>query len=148
MDAIEFIKQDHRRIEELFAKFLQTEPEGTEEDLYQQIQTALNAHAEMEERAFYPAVKPFAKEQVEEALKEHAQVKEVLARLLDADVDEEEFEEEFSQLMEDVRHHVEQEEAPGGLLEIARLQLNPSTLQSMGSEIQRIKGNVEEDLAA
>lgn len=148
MDAIELIKEDHRHIEKLFARFLETEAEDTEEDLYQEIQTALNAHAEMEERAFYPEVRPFAESQVEEALEEHAEVKEVLARLLDADVEEEQFETEFTRLMDDVRHHVEEEESPGGLLEIARQRLDEGTLRKIGNQIQKIKGEVEGDVAA
>src|SRR4051812_43853344 len=124
MDAVELIKGDHRHIEKLFAKFYETEMEGTQEDLYQQIQTGLNAHAEMEERVLYPAVRQFAEEEVEEALQEHAQVKQTLMDLLDADLNEENFEMRFNQLVEDVRHHVEEEESPNGILELARQNLD------------------------
>jgi len=148
MDAVELIKQDHRRIEDLFATFLEAEGEMTQEDLYQQIQTGLNAHAEMEERVLYPAVKQFAEEQVAESLREHAEVKEMLAKLLDADLNEEEFETQFTKLMEDVRHHVEEEESPKGILEIARQNLDEDALSKMAKDLRSIQRGVEKDLAA
>ncbi len=148
MDAVEFIKQDHRRIEELFGKFLETEEDMTQEDLFQEIQAALNAHAEMEERVFYPAVKPFAKEQVEEAMAEHAEVKKLLAELLGTDLNEEEFEKQFTELMHDVQEHVEEEESPTGMLALARERLDEATLIRMADEIQGIQSDIEDDLAA
>src|ERR1051326_4701009 len=119
MNAIEFIKQDHLRIDELFQKFLASESETTQEKLCQEIETGLSAHAEMEEKAFYPALKDIAPDKVDEAIKEHAQVKQLLADMLDADLNDEGFDSKFQQLVDDVRHHVEEEEAPGGVLEAA-----------------------------
>src|SRR6516164_3891227 len=106
MNAIDFIKQDHLRIDELFQKFLAAESETAEEDLLQEIETGLSAHSDMEEQVFYPALKNIAADKVEEALKEHAEVKEMLADLLDADLSEENFESKFQTLVDDVRNHV------------------------------------------
>jgi hemerythrin superfamily protein len=77
MDAIEPIRQDHRRIEELFEQFLQAEPDMTQEELFQEIQTGLSAHSEMEERVLYSELKSTAVDQVEKALQEHSEVKEI-----------------------------------------------------------------------
>ena len=148
MDAIELIKEDHRRIEELFGRFLATEEDMTQEDLWQEIQAGLTAHAEMEERFLYPAVKRFAKEQVVEALEEHAEVKKLLAKLLDADLNEEDFEKQFNELIDNVQHHVEEEESPTGVLALARERLDERTLRKMADEIQRIERKVKNDLAA
>jgi hemerythrin superfamily protein len=60
MDAIELIKQDHRRIDELFEQFLQAEADLTQEELFQEIQTGLSAHLEMEERVLYSELKSIA----------------------------------------------------------------------------------------
>ena len=148
MDAIELIKQDHREVDELFTQFLSAESDLTLEDLFQQIETALTAHTEMEERVLYPAVKKFAPEKVQEALHEHSQVKELLTDLLGIDIDDEEFESQFNRLVVDVRHHVEEEESPEGILEVARQHLNHQELAKLGIELQRIKKETEEDLAA
>jgi len=148
MDAIELIKQDHREVDELFTQFLSAESDLTLEDLFQQIETALTAHTEMEEKVLYPAVKKFAPEKVQEALHEHSQVKELLTDLLGIDIDDEEFESQFNRLVEDVRHHVEEEESPEGILEVARQHMNHQELARLGVELQRIKKETEEDLAA
>jgi len=148
MDAIDLLKQDHRRVEQLFARFLEAQSEEPQEDLFQEIQTELAAHAEAEERVFYPAMKEHAREQVEEAVSEHAGVKQMLADLLDLDIDDETFDERFNTLMENVQHHVEEEEAPEGLLELARQKLNPEMLSEMVNQIQAVKRDVENDLAA
>lgn len=148
MDAIELIKQDHREVDELFTQFLSAESDLTLEDLFQRIETALTVHTEMEEKVLYPAVKKFAPEKVQEALHEHSQVRELLTDLLGIDIDDEEFETQFNRMVEDVRHHVEEEESPEGILEVARQHLNHQELARLGVELQRIKQETEEDLAA
>ena len=148
MDAIELLKEDHRRIEQLFTQFLENDSETMQEDLFQQIETELLAHSEAEEQAFYPALRPYAADKVDKALKEHGRVKELLADLLDADVNEEEFETKFIELSEDVQHHVAEEEGPGGVMEIARQKLGQTELSEMAGRIQAIKRDVEDELAA
>src|SRR6516225_9207096 len=106
MDAIELIKQDHVHIEHSFQNFLETESGMTQEELFQEIETGLTAHSEMEEQVFYPALKELAPDKVAEALKEHAEVKRLLAALLDEDLNEETFESKFQKLINDVRQHV------------------------------------------
>src|SRR5215831_16258918 len=102
MNAIDFIKQDHVRIEKLFQNFLRSESETTQEDLFQEIEAGLSAHSEMEEQALYPALKNIAPDKVDEALKEHAGVKQMLAGLLDPDLSDENFESKFQKLVADV----------------------------------------------
>ena len=148
MNAIELIKQDHQRIEELFRNFFETESETSQEDIFQQIETGLTAHSEMEEQVFYPALEEFAPDKVEEAVKEHAEVKEMLADLLDADLNEQTFESKFQKLMDDVRKHVKEEEAPGGLLEIADASLGRERLSKMANEMLNVQHRIKEDLAA
>jgi hemerythrin superfamily protein len=148
MDAVDLIKQDHQEIDELFLKFVGTESDPIREDLFQQIQTRLNAHADMEERVLYPAVEAFASDQVEEALTEHRQVKQILAELLAVDVNEESFDSRFTELMDDVRRHVEEEESSSGILDVARQRLDAKKLVQMAAELRRIRRETEEDLAA
>jgi hemerythrin superfamily protein len=148
MNVIEFIKQDHRRIEELFENFLDAESDMTQEDLFQEIETGLSAHSEMEEQVLYPALKDIAPDKVHEALKDHAEVKELLADLLDADLGENDFESSFQKLVQDVRQHVKEEEAPGGVLELAAESLSAEQLYKMTDEMLRIQRRIKEDMAA
>src|SRR5262249_49931972 len=146
--AIEFIKQDHRRIEEFFLNFLSAESDMTQEDLFQEIETSLSAHSQMEEQVLYRALKAIAPDKVVQAIKEHAEVKEMLAELLGADVGEENFESKFQKLVDDVRHHVKEEEAPGGILELAAESLGSEQLSEMRNEMLRVQGRIREDTAA
>jgi hemerythrin superfamily protein len=148
MDAVELIKQDHERIEKLFGRFLETESETSQEDLYQEIQTGLALHAEMEERVLYPAMKPFAAAPVEKAIQHHIEVKEILAKLLDPDLDEQTCEYCITQLMEDVRRHIREEEAPDGILAAARQHLDADTLVEMAAHMTAIQNGSEHNLAA
>ena len=148
MNATDFIKQDHVRIEKLFQNFLRSESETTRENLFQEIEIGLSAHSEMEEQVFYPALKDIAPDKVDEALKEHAEVKQMLADLLDADLSDEKFESSFQKLVEDVRHHVKEEEAPGGILELAAESLHDEQLSKMMNEMLRVQRGTQEDLAA
>ena len=149
MDAIELLKKDHRKVEELFAAFLQVEDsEEQREEIFQDIQTELSAHAEVEEKAFYPALQGEIPEQVDESLQEHAEVKELLAELLDIDFEDEGFDSKFTALMKAVQHHVEEEEAPGGSMDVARQKLSAEMLTNMVDEIKAIKRDIEDEMAA
>ena len=147
MDAVELIEQDHRRIERMLDRFLETESEMTQEDLTQEIRTGLTIHLEIEERVLYPAIRHFARKQVNQAVKKDAEVRGILMDLLDADLNEQTLEERFKQLMEDVRNHIEEQEAQGGLLELTRRHLDADTLVEMAKQIIRVQRGLE-NLAA
>lgn len=149
MDAIDLLKEDHRKVENLFAAFVQAEEsEEQREQIFQQIQIELSAHAEAEEKAFYPAVQAEIPAQVDEALQEHSDVKEMLAELLNMDFDDERFDSSFTNLMKAVQHHVEEEEGPGGVMDIARQTLESETLRTMADDIETIKRKIQGEMAA
>jgi hemerythrin superfamily protein len=148
MDAVELIKQDHRHIENLFAKFLETEPEATPDDLFQQIQTALTTHIEIEEHVLYPAVRQFAPERVDLASKEHAEVRKILAELLNSDLNEVLFESRFRELIDTVKRHVWEAEGPNGILELAHRHLSPKILSKLTTQIRALRRRIEGRLAA
>ena len=148
MDAVELIKQDHRHIENLFAKFLETEPESTPDDLFQQIQTALTTHIEIEERVLYPAVRKFAPELVDRADKEHAEVRKILGELLNSDLNEVLFESRFRELIDTVNRHVQEAEEPNGILELARRHLGAQTLSKLATQIRTLRRRIDGKLAA
>ena len=148
MNPVDIIKEDHRRIEALFARFLETDSEVTQETLFQEIEVGLNIHSEMEERVLYPALRPFAPEKVDVAIDEHDQVKELLLELLESDLNEDAFESRFTRLLEDVRHHVEEEESPGGLLALAQQHFSKERQSALARDLLIVKNEIEEDLAA
>ncbi|MDP9301673.1 MAG: hemerythrin domain-containing protein, partial [Actinomycetota bacterium] len=115
MDAITLLKQDHRAVEDLFKRFEQAGPRAyaTKRKIVDRIIRELSIHAAIEEQIFYPAVRESLHEtedQVLESLEEHHLVKVTLAELESADPKDERFDAKVTVLIENVRHHVQEEE--------------------------------------
>jgi hemerythrin superfamily protein len=149
MNAIDLLKQDHRNVEELFAKFLQMQASDEErEQLFQEIQTELSVHAEAEEKAFYPLLTAEIPEQVDEALEEHLEIKQMLAELLDMDFDDDDFDAKFTAMIKAVQNYVEEEERTGGILDIARQKISEENLSNLANDIQILKRDIHDELMA
>ena len=149
MNGVFVLKQDHRKVEELFAKFLQVQDSQDErEQVFQEIQTELSAHTAAEEKVFYPLLTAEIPDQVDEALEEHLEVKEMLAELLDMEFDEQNFDWKFTAMMKAVQHHVEEEERSGGIMDVALQKISQENLTSMTSDIEAVKRNIEDETAA
>ena len=113
MDAITLLKQDHRTVEALFARYeggLDTEEKRAVVD---EIIRELSIHAAIEEQFLYPAMReafPKGEDMAEEGIDEHGEVKETLSDLDGMDPSEPGFDPKVRSLIGDVRHHVEEEE--------------------------------------
>ena len=111
-NATQMIRQDHKKVEGLFKKFEQTKGAQAKRRLAENAMAELEVHAALEEEIFYPAVKKEVDDgsMVQEAIEEHQTVKQLISELKGMDEADEEFESQFSQLVENVQHHVEEEE--------------------------------------
>ena len=115
-NATQILRQDHKKVKALFNKFEQGKAVDAKRRLAVQAMNELEVHAQVEEEIFYPAVKKAiaASELVDEAKKEHQQAKSLIRQLKKAgDQDNGEggdFEAKFSELMQAIQHHVEEEE--------------------------------------
>jgi len=109
MDAIELLKTDHRKVEKLFDGLMKSKGEVS---LFRELDNELTVHAEIEEKLFYPAAKNVAptRDLVLESIEEHKQIKMVLSDLEQADKGTDEWRAGLKVLMEDVQHHVGEEE--------------------------------------
>ena len=149
MNVIDVLKQDHRKVEQLFAKFLQLQDSEEERELVlHEIETELSTHAEAEEKVFYPSLKAEIPDEVDEALQEHTEVKEMLVELQDMEFNDEDFDWKFTAMIEAVQHHVEEEERDGGIMDIARQKINDENLTTMANDIQAVKRAVQDEMAA
>jgi hemerythrin superfamily protein len=127
MDAIEMLTNDHNKVRELFKKFnggggitgLVRRAVGSvssreRQQALQRVCTELEVHTRIEEEIFYPAVTALGDqalmEQVREALREHAKVKQEVSRLEGASADEPGVDERMADLERDVEHHASEEE--------------------------------------
>jgi hemerythrin superfamily protein len=76
--VIKLIEQDHREVEELFSQFEQ----GGDKNIAMKICTELDAHAEAEEKAFYPIVREEVDASlVKEAEEEHGEARQLIGRI-------------------------------------------------------------------
>jgi hemerythrin superfamily protein len=113
-DAIEMLKADHRKVRDLFQQYMAAGDQNAKRQIAEQVFVELETHAQLEEMVFYPAFEEEAddegKQLVEEARQEHQEVKDLIAELRGRDADEA-FDTAFRELMENVEHHVREEEA-------------------------------------
>ena len=139
MDAVTLLRNDHKTVEALFKKFEKAGPNAhkTKQDLVEKIVEELSIHAAIEEQVLYPAARdavPDATEEVLEALEEHHVVKWTLSELDGMDPGDERFTAKVTVLIENVRHHVEEEEQE--LFPILEGALDSDTLEAMAKKLR------------
>lgn len=115
MDAIVLLKEDHKTVEKLFKKFEGAGENAvkTKKNIVDQVIEELTVHAFIEEEIFYPAAReaaPETKDHVLESVEEHHVVVWMLSELAALDPSDERFDAKMTVLIENVRHHVEEEE--------------------------------------
>jgi len=114
-DAIEMLRADHQKVRNLFQDYEKAQDQKAKRKIAQQVFVELEIHAQLEENVFYPAFKQEAdqegKQLVAESLQEHQRVKDLIEELREFDADDEMFDIKFHELMENVEHHVEEEES-------------------------------------
>jgi hemerythrin superfamily protein len=113
MDAIELLEADHRKVEKLFKEFEKAEEPDEKEQIVKQVIMELKVHTKIEEEIFYPQIEEAIKEGEElmnEAREEHHVVDLVIAELENMSPDDERYDAKFTVMMENVQHHIEEEE--------------------------------------
>ena len=112
-DAIALLKQDHRTVEELFAKFEKATGDGRKQALAEEICLELSVHAQIEEEIFYPACEGKVDEDLlKESYVEHDGAKVLIAEISKGGPDDEFYDAKVKVLQEEIEHHVKEEEAP------------------------------------
>ena len=109
------LKDDHRSVEKLFKQFEDAGDRAFVEKrkVVDRIIEELSIHAAVEEQFFYPVTRatvPAVEDVALESLEEHHIVKWVLSELERMDPEDERFDAKVTVLIENVRHHVEEEE--------------------------------------
>ena len=144
MNAIDLLEQQHREVEELFEEFEGTgdRAKKTKQRLCREISDALAVHAEIEEKLFYPESKQEDTEELlREAVEEHLSMKRILADLVDADIEDDQFEARMKVLKEQVEHHVEEEEKE--LFPKVRKACTKEELEDLGERMQTLAEELE-----
>jgi len=143
MDALDLIKQDHKRLRKLLEETL--EAEGSErEERMDFLRTELVAHERMEEDVLYPRLREEkkARETVLEGYEEHHVADVLLDELLDVPPDTDLWKAKVKVLKENVEHHMDEEEDE--LFKGARAVLDREELKRLGERMERIKRSAED----
>jgi hemerythrin-like domain-containing protein len=146
VNAVAMLKQDHQRVKDLFEKFESTGDRAyrQKQEIAEQVFHELEVHTKLEEEIFYPAVQTRAgkegEELVAESEQEHHVVDVLMREMRKLDPKEEEWEAKFQVLMENVRHHIEEEE--GEMFPMAQEKLG-DTLDSLGTKMEGRKQELQ-----
>ena len=142
MDAITLLKRDHRTVEELFKRFEKAGDRANTQkrQIVDRIIEELSVHAVIEEQVLYPVARAAvsgAEDTVLESLEEHHIVKWVLSELEGMQPTEERFDAKVTVLIENVRHHVEEEEKDW--FPQVRAAMGRKELQELGERMEAAK---------
>jgi hemerythrin superfamily protein len=147
MNAIELLKEDHRKVEHLFGKVKATE-EDEHKELFEKIKAELDVHTHIEETIFYPKMKEEKELEdiIAEGYQEHYQAKTLLRDISNLVEDSDAFEPKLKVLMENITHHVQEEE--GKMFPKIEEIFDETTLEELGKEMEAEKQNFKKTQAA
>ena len=142
MDAITLLKDDHKAVERLFKRFENAGEHAYVEkrDVADRIIEELSKHAAIEEQLFYPTARvavPDTDDIALESIEEHHIVKWLLDELEGMDPSDERFDAKVTVLIENVRHHVEEEESE--FFPKVRDELGRNALNDLGDTMVQAK---------
>ena len=140
-DALVLLKQDHREVEKLFKQFEKKnttrQNKGT---IVEKVIELLTVHTYIENEVLYPEVRelvPDLDDHILESYEEHHVADVLVMEMSQLSPDHERFDAKFTVLMENVRHHVEEEE--NEWFPQVRDALSRSQLQDMGARMLEMK---------
>ena len=143
MDALDLIKQDHKRLRKLLEETLGAEGSEREQRM-DFLRTELVAHERMEEEVLYPRLREEKKARatVLEGYEEHHVADVLLDELLDVPPETDLWKAKVKVLKENVEHHMDEEEDE--LFKGARAVLDREELNRLGERMERIKRSAED----
>jgi hemerythrin-like domain-containing protein len=139
-NAIEMLQSDHQKVKALFRQYeaagdrAYQKKQGIAEEVF----TELEVHTTLEEELFYPAMKRKVdhdgKDLVAEAVEEHHVVTTLMEELKGLDPKDERYDAKFTVLMENVEHHIEEEEE----------EMFPEAEEVLGERLDRLGTQMQE----
>jgi iron-sulfur cluster repair protein YtfE (RIC family) len=137
MNAIELLKKDHEKVKKLCEQY---DSDGDRRrDIANMVFEELEIHSRVEEDVFYPAVRAKAKkdgkELIKHSIEEHQEVDDLINALRSMDPEEEDFDDRFQELIEDVEYHIDLEES----------ETFPKAEQLLGNDLEDLGKQIEEE---
>ena len=145
-DAITLLKEDHRKVEELFEQFEKAKGDGRKQKLALEICKELTIHTLLEEEIFYPACEGKVEEDLlKEAFVEHDAAKLMIAEIEAGQPSDDFYDSKVKVLQEEIEHHVEEEEQPKKGL-FAQAREADLDMKAIGDQLLRRKGQLQEEI--
>ena len=139
-DAIVMLKADHKEVKKIFRDFEKADNERTKGQLVKQIIELLTVHTYLENEIMYPEVRrllPDLEDDVLESYEEHHVADLLVMELVPMSYDDERFVAKATVLIENVDHHIEEEEQEW--FPKVRQGLSRTQLREIGTELAEAK---------
>jgi hemerythrin-like domain-containing protein len=135
---VELLKADHQKVKGLFRQFEGASDGREKRRIADQIFTELEVHTKIEEEIFYPTVQKMGgseeKEIVAESLEEHHVVDVLIKELKKMSTTDDHYDAKMTVLIENVEHHIEEEET----------EMLPDAQAKLGNEAEELGKHMEE----
>ena len=147
-DAVALLKADHRQVESWFSQFDKSRSNSRKQQLAAQICAALRVHTSIEEEIFYPAFLAATADtdKHHEAIVEHDGAKKLIAQIEESRAGDDYFDAKVTVLSEMIKHHVKEEEQPGGMF--AEAKKSGMDLKSLGEQLRSRKSELQAEAQA
>ena len=143
--AVTLLKKDHREVEGWFDEYEQLEAENEKLALFNKIALALKVHTTIEEEIFYPEERGEVEDDMlDEAYVEHDGAKKLIAEIEAMKPADEYYDAKVKVLGEYIKHHVKEEEQPGGIF--AQAKRGDEDLDAMGERLKARKAELMAEL--
>ena len=119
--GISLLKKDHREVDAWFEEYEQLDGDAEKAALFAKIALALKVHTRIEEEIFYPEERGEVEDDIlDEAYVEHQGAKNLIAEIEVMSPSDEFYDAKVKVLGEYIKHHVKEEEQPGGIFAQAK----------------------------
>jgi hemerythrin superfamily protein len=139
-DLVDAIVADHRAAQAVFAEIEGSSDPGLRRDLVEHVIAELVRHSVAEEQYLYPTARkvlPDGDEIADHEIEEHAEAEKLMKEIEKTDATEPEFEGLVRQLIDDVSHHLHEEE--DDLLPRLRAACDAAELRELGRKFEQSK---------
>jgi hemerythrin superfamily protein len=141
MNALELLKKDHDKVENMFTQVEQGVTAAKGKTLFKNIYHELAVHTIIEEQVFYPALagNPQFKALLKDAFSEHAQVKQQLGTIAYLEPASDEWNKMMGEVWKELKHHINDEEEK--LFPKVREVMSEKELKALGAELKEAKSS-------
>ena len=137
MDALQLLRDDHRKVKDLFRQFSEAEDGSTRKAIADEAVAELMIHAQLEEEVFYPAMRREGMtELVYHSEEEHHAAEMIMDDLIGTDARGTQLQARFQVLIDMVNEHITEEESQ---MFPRAAELGMARLESLGERLEETR---------